>query len=277
MKIPISGYTEIAAVIGSPVRHSLSPLLYNTAFAELGIDWRFVAFDVAPGHAVDALAAMRTFGLRGMAVTMPHKDDVARLVDHPSDAVQRLAACNCVFRRGDDTLEGHNTDGDGLFDSIAEQTGFVVTGRRVVVFGAGGAARSIIEAAGRGGATDIAVVNRSSDKAAVAAALATTARVGAEDDIDRADLVVNATSVGMSGDESLPFSPALLRPGLLVADIVYKPLVTPLLAEATRRGATPIDGLGMLIHQAARQFTIWTGRQAPVSAMTTAARATLST
>jgi shikimate dehydrogenase len=276
VSIQISGHTEIAAVIGSPVRHSLSPLLYNTAFDELGLDWRFVAFEVAPGRVGRALEAMRTFGLRGLSVTMPHKDDVARLVDHPSDAVRRLAACNCVMRRDDDTLEGHNTDGDGLLDSINEQTDFTATGRRVVVLGAGGAARSIVEAVGRAGAADIAVVNRSADKAAVAAALSPNARVGSEADIDNADLVVNATSVGMGDSTELPFSASRLRPDLLVSDIVYKPLVTPLLAEAARRGATPIDGLGMLVHQAARQLHIWTGLSAPIEAMTSAARAAVA-
>jgi shikimate dehydrogenase len=285
--LPISGHTVVCAVIGEPVSHSLSPLLFNTAFAAVGLDWTYVAFPVAAGRVDRALAAMRVLGIRGYSVTMPHKDDVARLVDHPSAAVVALGACNSVLRRGDGSLEGHNTDGDGFVDAFAAATGRSIAGQRVMVLGAGGAARSIIEAVGRAGAASVVVVNRTEAKAKVAAALAGPVGVTHHHRIDidsmpKVDVIVNATSVGMDsagsavGAAALPIPADVLHPGLTVVDIVYRPFVTPLLAAAAERGATPVGGLGMLIHQAGHQFRIWTGLEPPIPAMTAAAETYLN-
>jgi shikimate dehydrogenase len=283
----VSGRTAVCAVIGDPVSHSLSPLLFNTAFAAVGLDWTYVAFPVAAGNVAGALTAMRTLGIRGYSVTMPHKDDAARLVDHPSAAVVALGACNSVLRRADGSLEGHNTDGDGFVDALAAATGRSPAGLRVMVLGAGGAARSIIEAVGRSGAASVVVVNRTAAKAEVAAALAgpggTVGPSPHRIDIDSmrtVDVLVNATSVGMgAGNEAtagLPVPAESLHAGLTVVDIVYRPFVTPLLAAAAERGATTVGGLGMLIHQAGHQFRIWTGVEPPLAAMTAAAEAFLN-
>jgi shikimate dehydrogenase len=283
----VSGRTAVCAVIGDPVSHSLSPLLFNSAFAAVGLDWTYVAFPVAAGNVAGALTAMRTLGIRGYSVTMPHKDDVARLVDHPSAAVVALGACNSVLRRADGSLEGHNTDGDGFVDAFAAATGRSLAGLRVMVLGAGGAARSIIEAVGRSGAASVVVVNRTAAKAEVAAALAgpggTVGPLPHRIDIDSmrtVDVLVNATSVGMgAGNEAtagLPVPAESLHAGLTVVDIVYRPFVTPLLAAAAERGATTVGGLGMLIHQAGHQFRIWTGVEPPLAAMTAAAEAFLN-
>jgi shikimate dehydrogenase len=284
----ISARTQVCAVIGDPVGHSLSPVLFNTAFAECGIDWTYVAFPVAAGQAAAALDAMRVMGIRGLSVTMPHKDDVARLVEHPAPAVVALGACNSVLRRPDGSLEGHNTDGDGFVDAFTATTGRSLAGLTVLVVGAGGAARSVIEAVARAGAKSVIVLNRTADKAETAAALA--GPVGMvlplhRIDIDSmrgVDVLVNATSVGMEtgqiGSHSAESFPReLLRPGLVVADIVYRPFITPLLAAATELGAETVGGLGMLIHQAAHQFRIWTGHDAAIAAMTAAAQAHLGT
>ncbi len=274
--LPLTGTTRLAAVIGSPVRHSMSPTIHNAAFAALGLDWAYLAFEVAPGQAARALDAMRTLGLGGLSVTMPHKLDVAAAVDELTPAAAALGAANTVVPLGDGRLLGDNTDGAGFVDSL-RAAGVEPAGRRVVLVGAGGAARAVAVALAAAGVTDLAVVNRTPERAIAVAALAgAVGRVGdAAADLAAADLIVNATSVGMGASGGLPFDPAGLHAGQAVADLVYHPLETPLLAAARAAGATPVDGLGMLVHQAARQFTRWTGREAPLGAMDAAARAAL--
>lgn len=257
----ISGNTRVAAVIGSPVRHSLSPALHNAAFAASGLDWRFVAFEVAAGRAQAAVAAMQLLGIGGLAVTMPHKADVAAVVDELDPAAVALASVNTVVLRPDGSTFGASTDGDGFVNALAAED-FAVAGKRVVLLGAGAAARSIIDALGRAGATAISILNRTAETAAEAARLAAVAHVGALTDVEEADLLVNTTPMGMAGQSesaSLPLPASLLRTDLAVADIVYHPLDTPLLQAARAVGAHAFDGLGMLIHQAALQQHMWTG------------------
>jgi shikimate dehydrogenase len=272
----LSGATRLAAVIGSPIRHSLSPAIHNAAFAASGLDWVFVAFEVAPGSAGEALRGMRAMGIEGLSVTMPHKADVAAAVDRCSDVAARLQSVNTVVRCDDGTLEGHNTDGDGLVASLRD-AGVEVAGSKAVLIGAGGAGRSIALALGRSGAADVAVVNRSADAARFAAQLAGTAgRVAAVETVADADLVVNATPVGMGADTGgVPVDTALLRRGQVVVDIVVHPRDTAFLRAARAAGATTVDGVGMLVHQAALAFTLWTGHEAPVAAMRAAAEAQL--
>lgn len=266
----ISGRTRAAGVIGSPVRHSRSPAILNAAFAAAGLDWCFLAFEVAPGDAPRALEGMRALGLGGLSVTMPHKDAVAAAVDDLSDDAALLGAVNCVVPAGGGALRGESTDGPGFVRSLLD-AGFDPAGRRCCVLGAGGAARAVVLALARAGAAEVAVVNRTAARAEAAAALAGgVGRVATAVDPD-ADLVVNATSVGMGGDPSLPLDPALLQAGQWVADLVYVPLETPLLAAARAAGCHAVDGLGMLVHQAAVAFEIWTGEDAPVEAMRLAA------
>lgn len=265
----------VAAVIGSPVGHSLSPAIHRAAFTATGLDWSYVAFDVAPGRADEALAAMRVLGIAGYSVTTPHKEQVAAAVDELAPSAAALDSVNTVVRTGDGRLVGHSTDGDGFVASLAAE-GVDVAGTSVVVLGAGGAARSVVSALGRAGAGDIAVVNRTPARVPAIAALADTAH-GADDPaaaVAAATLVVNATSVGFGTDE-MPLDPAWLRPGHVVADLVYHPLETALLRAAAAAGARPVDGLGMLIHQAALQQRLWTGRDPDVGAMRAAAIAEL--
>ncbi|MFV0525694.1 MAG: shikimate dehydrogenase [Acidimicrobiales bacterium] len=265
-----TGSTRLAAVIGDPVRHSLSPSLHNAAFAAAGLDWVYVALPVPAGRGAEAVEAMRVLGIDGLSVTMPHKEVVAAAVDRPSATVRALGACNCVWRDGDE-LVGESTDGDGLVRSLADDHGLPVPGRRVLVLGTGGAARSIIEAVGRHEPGGLVVASRDPERAAAAARLAPGARAGtAEDDAADADLIINATPVGMAGGPDpagVPVPTGVLRPGQAVVDIVYQPRRTPLLAAAEAAGAVPIDGVGMLIHQAAIAFERWTGRPAPVEVM----------
>lgn len=268
--------TRLAAVIGSPVTHSLSPAIHRAAFDAAGVDWTYAAFDVAPGDAVDAIAAMRTLGIGGLSVTMPHKSDVAHLVDRLDPAARSLDSVNTVSWHGQE-LKGWSTDGAGFVASLVE-AGIVVAGKRVAIIGAGAAARSVIDALARAGAPDITVLNRSAERAEQAAALAAEASTGIASDITRADIVVNATSIGMGDDTSLPCDPELFRDGQVIADLVYHPLETPWLRRAAERGLHTVDGLGMLVHQAALQQRIWLGDDAMIdtSAMRVAAEATLA-
>lgn len=219
------------------------------------MDWTYAALEVAPGAADDALTAMRTLGIGGLSVTMPHKEAVADAVDRLDPAARALHSVNTVSWEGD-LLVGSSTDGAGFVASLAD-AGASVDGAKVAIIGAGGAARSVIDALARHGAEDITVLNRTPDRAEAAAALARVASPGIISDISRADIVVNATSVGMGDDTSLPCDPDLLRDDQVVADLVYHPLETRWMTAAAERGAHTVDGLGMLVHQAALQQRIW--------------------
>lgn len=268
----ISGSTRLAAVIGDPVRHSLSPAIHNAAFAATDLDWVYVALPVAASDGAKAVDAMRTFAIDGMSVTMPHKAAVAAAADGLTVAAEALGVSNCLFWE-DGRIIGDSTDGDGFVASYEADFSASLTDKQVMVLGAGGAAASIIEAVGRAGAARIVVSNRSTANAERAAELAPQAIVGAHGDIEEAaamDIIVNATAVGMAGGpapDDIPVPVEALHAAQTVVDIVYQPVETPLLAAAASRGAATGGGIGMLVHQAALAFTRWTGIEAPVSVM----------
>jgi shikimate dehydrogenase len=267
----LSAATTVVGVIGDPVAHSLSPLLHNTAFAELGLDWVSIGFRVAAGRAGEALVGARALGLRGLSVTMPHKEAAAVLVEQRSPLADRLGAVNCVVFGTGPTL-GDNTDGPGLVAALRRGDRFDPHGRRCLVVGAGGAARAVIAGLADAGAQEVVVVNRSPDRGSLAAGLAGPAgRVGVPADAGHCDLVVNATPLGMEGADrdggEWPIDPALLVKGQLVVDLVYRPRRTAWLLAARERGAEVANGLGMLVHQAALQLQAWTGAEPPVDAM----------
>ncbi|HEY5109635.1 MAG TPA: shikimate dehydrogenase [Acidimicrobiales bacterium] len=267
----LTAATRVVGVIGHPVGHSLSPLLHNTAFAHLGLDWVSVGFAVAPGDAAAALAGARALGVHGLSVTMPHKEDAAAAADDLAPEAARLGAVNCVVAV-DGTWRGENTDGAGFVDALARGGRFTPSGTRCLVVGAGGAARAVIAALGDAGAAEVVVVNRTVERARTAAALAgAVGRVGSAEEATGCDLVVNATPAGMGdvdgGPSGWPVDPGLLGPGQVVVDLVYHPPVTPWLVAAAGRGAITTNGLGMLVHQAALQIGHWTGQSAPVDAM----------
>jgi shikimate dehydrogenase len=275
-------------VIGDPVRHSLSPILHNAAFSALDLDWVYVAFEVVAVDLAAALAGVRALGIDGLSVTMPHKAAVFSAVDRSSPVASRLGAVNTVVRRGQ-VLEGHSTDGDGFLASLGDM-GVAVEGRSCLLLGTGGAARAVALALGNAGASSVTVVGRRPEMAAATASLAGPAgRVGLVSDASDASIIINATPVGMgkvvaihrsagSDEEALPLGldPASLGSGQLVVDLIYAPAVTPLLEAAKHRGAEAVNGLGMLIHQAALQFRLWTGEDAPLEAMSAAAVAAVA-
>lgn len=269
-----SAASTVVGVMGDPVRHSLSPLLHNAAFDALGLDWVSVAFEVPAGQAAVALAGARALGLAGLSVTTPHKEDAARAVDRRSPLAERLSAVNCVSLENGE-LVGDSTDGAGFLAALRRGGGFEPAGLRCLVVGAGGAARAVIVALAEVGAAEVVVLNRQRRRAEEAVSLAPdVGRVGQRSDLDGAELVVQATPVGM-GDERDAVHPLIevgrLRPGQMVVDLVYHPRRSALLEAAAARGAHVANGLGMLVHQAALAIERWTGQPAPVEAMWAAA------
>ena len=279
-----SAATTVVGVIGAPVAHSLSPRLHNAAFAALGLDWVSVGFPVPAGAAAEALVGARALGIRGLSVTMPHKDAVAAEVDRLTPLAERLGAVNCISNE-EGVLIGGSTDGPGLVEALRRGAGFEPAGRRCLVVGAGGAARAVIAALGDAGAAEVVVVNRTAARGEAAARLAgVVGRLGRAEDVRTCDLVVDATPLGMSGGADAEsggsqggagegdaprwtVDPTELVPDQVVVDLVYHPAVTPWLAAAAERGAHTMNGLGMLVHQAALQIEWWTGESAPVDAM----------
>jgi len=272
--------TRLAGVLGHPIEHSLSPVLHNAAFAEVGLDWAYVAFDVLDGACPAAVAGIRALGIQGLSVTMPHKRSVALVCDELSPTATALGAANTVVRRGD-RLVGDATDGPGFLASL-RAAGHDPAGSTCLVLGSGGAAAAVVHALAGAGAAGVGVLARRRHAAAEVAALAgPVGGLARAADLAHADLVVNATSVGMNdtaGAGAVPFDldVSLLGPGQVVADLVYNPLRTPLLVAAEAAGAIPVDGLGMLVHQAALAFELWTGVGAPLGVMAAAARISLA-
>jgi len=274
-----SARSQVVGVIGDPVVHSLSPRLHNAAFDALGLDWVSVGFCVEAEDLENALVGMRGLGLRGLSVTMPHKARAAKLVDRRSDTAEVLGAVNCIARERDE-LVGHNTDGEGFVASLRRGGRFEPAGRRCLVVGAGGAARAVVASLGAAGAAAVVVVARTPAAAQRTAELGGAAgRPGTAADVREAELVVDATPVGMAGTDAADappvVDPELFGPAQLVVDLVYDPEVTPILAAAAARGATVLGGLGMLVHQAAAQLRLWTGLDPPVDAMWAAVEAGL--
>lgn len=271
MSRTISGRTRVAGVIGWPVEHSLSPVLHAAGFASLDIDWTYVAFPTPPDSVQRVVEAARTLGIAGLSVTMPHKTAVVDLCDALTDSARVLQSVNTIEFRSDGRSIGHSTDGDGLVDSLRHE-GVDPTSRDVLVLGFGGAGRAVCDALRRHGAKRIVVTNRSivsPDR------LDAMGLIGAEvipwsdrnDVASSCDLVINCTSVGMGDDSSSPLTDSVFSDRHVAIDIVYHPSETPFLRAARTRGARTIGGIGMLVHQAARQEEIWIGRTPDVEAM----------
>ena len=266
--VDVTGATSVAGIIGWPVDASLSPRIHNAAFAATGLDWVYVAFPVRPGQAATAVNGMRALGLRGLNVTMPHKQDVIGALDELAPEAERAGAVNTIVSDGA-RLIGTNTDGAGFLRFLEQDAGVAVKGMRAVVVGAGGSARAIALALADAGA-EVVVAARRKEKAEEIAERAPEAVRAVELDPGKAareaDLIVNATPVGRD-DASIPIDPGSLEDRHLVVDLVYHPETTPLVRSAREIGAKAFNGIGMLVHQAALSFEIWTGVVAPIDAM----------
>jgi shikimate dehydrogenase len=273
----VSGSTRKTGVIGWPVQGSLSPAVHTAAYAALGLDWVYLPLPVRPGEVEGALAGLMALGFAGANVTMPHKTEAAVLIDDLSEDAARLQAVNTIAV-GPAGLVGHNTDAPGFDRFLRLDAGFDPRGRTALVFGAGGAGRACALALARVGLAALVVAARNANLAdplrAALDGLETSVRVVSFDAAGEvhADLVVNATPVGAAGEE---LAVPLLGAGVTVVDLLYRPAVTPLLARAKAAGAATFGGLGLLVHQAALSFELWTGLPAPLSVMSAAASSEL--
>jgi len=262
----VSGKTKLAGVIGWPVSHSKSPVLHGHWLARYGIDGIYLPLAVQPDMLEQALRALPVMGFEGANVTVPHKETALEICDDVDDAAKRIGAVNTIRVREDNSLYGWNTDCEGFRRNLETESKWKATDGPAVVLGAGGASRAVLAALVDAGCPEVRLVNRTREKAeAAAVAIGGPIQVlGFEDvasGLDGAALLVNTTSMGMVGQPPLDIDLDALPKSAVVTDIVYAPLETPLLTEARKRGNPAVDGLGMLLHQAAPGFAAWFGKE----------------
>ncbi len=271
----IDGTTKIVGIFGAPVAHTASPAMHNAAFAALGLNWLYLPFHVEPSHLRAALDGIRCLGLAGVNLTVPHKVLALAMLDDVDDEVRRIGAVNTVSI-ADGRLRGHNTDAAGFSTAIQEEFGLSLRGTRVLILGAGGAARAIAVRCAGEGAAAIWIANRTPANAeSIVRAVGDRAHVASLRSLPEADLVVNATSVGLHEGDSLGLPAKFFSARHCVFDTIYRPAETELLRTARQAGARVANGTGMLLHQGARAFEIWTGEKAPLSVMRDALQAAI--
>ena len=269
----IDGYTRLAAVVANPIKHSISPFIHNSAFEATNTNGVYLAWEVDATELAETVANIRRYQMYGINLSMPYKEQVIPYLDQLSEEACLIGAVNTVVNR-EGTLIGYNTDGKGFFKSLPS---FKISGKKMVLLGAGGAAKAILAQAILDGVSQISVFVRSSSMEKTRPYLekiqnATGFRVDLfaledvqdlQDSITKADLLVNATSVGMDGS-SQPIPTSIVLPEkLMVADVIYQPFETPFLKWARNQGNQSINGLGMLLYQAAEAFELWTSKEMP--------------
>ena len=274
----IKGSTEVLGIFGYPVEHSLSPAMQNAAIKQLGLDMIYVPWEVKPDMLEKALDGVRAMGIKGINLTIPHKEEALKYLDEITDEVRITGAANTVINNNG-ILTGHNTDGRGLLLSLKENHSFSPSDKSAVIIGAGGAARGIAASLALSGAGKILIANRTVEKASTLAKelsekISTTSFLASGLDSDKikaflaeTDILINASSAGMNGENNLDLPLTQLPPAAIVADIVYKPLETTLLSKARKLGLKAEDGLGMLACQGAMGFELWTGKSPPTGIM----------
>lgn len=270
----ISGKTRFVVIFGDPVEHTLSPAMHNAAFEELGMDCRYIPFHIAPGALGEAVRAIRALGIVGANITVPHKERVLEFLDQVDEEAARIGAVNTIVNDGG-SLKGYNTDGRGFIMSLREDGGFEPAGKRVFVCGAGGAARGVCFALASAGARRIYLYDVDGprmDRLVMEANSAfgrDVARPSALDPdfIRGADLVINATPLGMRESDPLPMPEGSFRVGQLVYDVVYNPAETKTLKAARSAGAKGVNGLGMLLYQGVLAFDHWFAVTPPAKSM----------
>ena len=269
----IDGYTRLAAVVANPIKHSISPFIHNRAFEATHTNGVYLAWEVEATDLAETVANIRRYQMFGINLSMPYKELVIPYLDQLSEEARLIGTVNTVVNR-EGTLIGYNTDGKGFFKSLPS---FKISGKRMVLLGAGGAAKAILAQAILDGVSQVSVFVRSASIEKTRPYLEKLqnetgfkADLFALEDVSKlqaritdSDLLVNATSVGMDG-VSLPIPASVLLPEkLLVADVIYQPFETPFLKWARNQGNQSINGLGMLLYQAAEAFQLWTGKQMP--------------
>lgn len=263
----INGKTKVLGIIGDPIEHTLSPLMHNAAFRELGLNYCYVPFHVKPLRLKEAIDGSRALNIRGLNVTVPHKEKVIEYLDELSDEAGYIGAVNTILNE-EGFLKGYNTDAFGFVKSLEEE-GIEIEGKSFLVLGAGGASRAVVYGILKNSGK-VYLYNRTKDKALKMKE--TYSEVGnitlvesPENIIRDVDIVVNTTSLGLKPNDPMPIEPSLIRKHQIYCDIVYPE--TPLMREAEKLGCKVVGGLGMLLWQAARAFNIWTGQEAPVQVM----------
>ena len=279
--------TQYVGLIGHPLGHSVSPAMQQAAFDHRQLDFRYVAWDTEPSQIKDTLALLRRSSTAGANVTIPFKEVMVSLLDHVDDTALVINAVNAIVKR-DGKLAGFNTDAEGFVQSLRKEGEFDPKGKRVVLLGAGGAARGVSFALAQAQVGALTIVNRTYERTEdlvldlrrfqlQAVALPWSSDTLRES-LSNCDLVVNCTSIGMKDsatDGQSPITADLIPKQVLVYDVVYNPLETPLLAEAKKAGARALGGLAMLVYQGALAFELWTGQEAPIDIMFEAAKAAL--
>lgn len=274
----ISADTKVCGIIGDPVEHSLSPAMHNAAFKKTGLDYVYLPFHVTPGNLPAAIGGLKSLGLRGVNVTIPHKVSVIPLLDELEAIAKKIGAVNTVVN-DEGYLKGYNTDAAGFLKSLSAKD-IDPSGKKVVILGAGGVSKAISFILAEQGA-DIEILNRnyniewaqklsdnlyhnSKSKILITA----LSEINLKQALKRAEILINATSVGMSPDIDKTLVPQeFLKPGMVVFDAIYNPVKTKLLKDAEKAGAAVINGLDMLVWQGALAFELWTGIKAPLDTM----------
>jgi shikimate dehydrogenase len=263
----IDAKTKLVALLGFPVEHSISPTMHNAAFKQLGLNYRYVAFEVRPEMLKEAVDGIRALGLAGVNVTVPHKENVIQHLDEVDEEAAFIGAVNTVVNDGGN-LKGYNTDGRGFMRSLEEE-GIDVEGKKVLIAGTGGAARAIGYYLSEK-ARELCLFDVVREKAeALTDALKKRGNARLMDSLEDAlggmDIIINATPLGLKETDPLPFDLSDIGPDQTVGDLIYKE--TPILKEASSRGCKTFDGLGMLIWQGALAFEFWTGQSPPYRLM----------
>ncbi len=264
----ISGHTKPFAVLGHPIGHTLSPVMHNSSIAALGMDAIYLAFDAPPERLMDILVAMRDMGFGGVNLTVPLKEVAFRGVDQLDASAELAGSVNTIefFKNGE--LKGHSTDGYGFVTAIKESFDTAITGLSVFVLGSGGAGRAVAITCAAEGAAKVVVSDIDETRAATESAGADATDWAAA--AGSADLVIQATPIGMKPDDKPLLSSNAFHEGQMLFDLIYMYPETGIMKEALSANAKAANGLGMLLHQGARSFTIWTGRDPDIAAMRTA-------
>ena len=280
--------TQRLGIIGYPIGHSISPIFQQAGLDHLGIDATYEKWEVTPEDVGDFVAGLRAPGTLGINITVPHKQAVIPFLDEVDEWAPAAGAVNTIVNH-DGRLTGHNTDGPGFLRALLVETGYDPSRTRALILGAGGAARGILLALVRGGVDSLVIANRTLERAETLAQLASDNGVGSEaislsgdaltEAAASANLIVNCTTMGMShgpDEHGSPISAAQIPATATVNDVVYTPLLTPILKEAAAAGATALGGLHMLVYQGVLSFQMWTGVDAPVDVMLAAATAEMT-
>jgi shikimate dehydrogenase len=285
--MPANFKADLVGCLGQPVAENPTGAMQESAFQAVGLNWRYLTIEVPPGKLRDAFTGVRAFGMQGVNLTIPHKVAAMEYLDGIAPDAAIVGAVNTVRRDGD-RLIGENTDGKGFLRGVRQDAGIDPRDKRVVVLGAGGAARAIVTELALAGAADILVVNRSTirgeqmvgdltsrTKSSIRFQPWSSVYVVPED----ADVLVNATSIGLypDADSMPPVDLGAARPGMLVCDAVFNPPETRLIGAARALGLPVLDGLAMLVYQGVIGFELWTGQNAPEAVMKAALRRALGT